>query len=72
MRRVKYLFVALVVVAALLFTGCGKDDAVVVFISGKYLYVNTDSTNNFVSAFIINRDGTLTELPGSPYATGGL
>ncbi len=41
---------------------------------GKYLYVNNNGIsgpNNYVSAFSINSDGSLTELSGSPYATGG-
>jgi 6-phosphogluconolactonase (cycloisomerase 2 family) len=38
---------------------------------GKYVYVNNDADTNYVSAFSINTDGTLTELTGSPYATGG-
>ncbi len=35
----------------------------------KTLYVN-ESKNGTVGAFAINSDGTVTQLPGSPYATG--
>ena len=33
------------------------------------LYVN-EAKNGTVAAFAINPDGTVTQLPGSPYATG--
>jgi len=38
---------------------------------GKYVYTNNDAITNSVSGFSINADGTLTELAGSPFATGG-
>jgi len=38
----------------------------------KFVYANLDeSTNNYVAGYSINSDGTLTELSGSPFATGG-
>jgi 6-phosphogluconolactonase len=39
----------------------------------EYVYVNNDmyESQNYVSAFSINTDGTLVELAGSPYATNG-
>lgn len=39
----------------------------------EYVYVNNFvyESPNYVSAFSINTDGTLIELAGSPYATGG-
>jgi len=39
----------------------------------EYVYVNNFvyESSNYVSAFSINTDGTLVELAGSPYATGG-
>jgi 6-phosphogluconolactonase len=63
----------MVTVAGLLLGGCGNDDATVVILkpSGKYLYVDNDATVNAVSGFAIQKDGTLVELEGSPYATGG-
>lgn len=73
MGKFKHLFLVMVAVAGLLLGGCGSDDANIVILnpSGKYLYVNNDAEVNYVSGFVINRDGTLTELEGSPYATGG-
>jgi len=73
MRRFRYFFLAMVAVAGLLLGGCGDDDATVVILkpSGKYLYVNNDAATNYVSGFAIQKDGTLVELEGSPYATGG-
>jgi hypothetical protein len=38
----------------------------------NFLYVNNDaSSNNTVSAYSVNHAGVPTELPGSPFATGG-
>ncbi len=74
MRRIRNYFLAMVAVAGLLLGGCGSDDATVVILkpSGKYLYVNNDAAANAVSGFAIQKDGTLVELDGSPYATGGV
>lgn len=44
---------------------------VVKYEPGKYVYVNNEASPNYVSGFSINADGTLTELSGSPYLTGG-
>lgn len=73
MRRFRHFFLAMVAVAGLLLGGCGDDDTTVVILkpSGKYLYVNNDAAVNYVSGFAIQKDGTLVELDGSPYATGG-
>jgi 6-phosphogluconolactonase (cycloisomerase 2 family) len=38
--------------------------------SGKYLYVS-DSLDDTVYVFAVDADGTLTSVPGSPYAAGG-
>jgi hypothetical protein len=38
----------------------------------NFLYINNDApTNNTVSAYWVNHAGVPTELPGSPFATGG-
>jgi 6-phosphogluconolactonase (cycloisomerase 2 family) len=38
----------------------------------NFLYINNDaSSNNTVSAYSVNHAGIPTELPGSPFATGG-
>jgi 6-phosphogluconolactonase (cycloisomerase 2 family) len=38
----------------------------------NFLYINNDgSSNNTVSAYWVNHAGVPTELPGSPFATGG-
>jgi 6-phosphogluconolactonase (cycloisomerase 2 family) len=38
----------------------------------NFLYINNDaSSNNTVSAYSVNHAGVPTELPGSPFATGG-
>jgi 6-phosphogluconolactonase (cycloisomerase 2 family) len=39
--------------------------------SSPFLYVNNNAASNSVSAFRVNSDGTLTAVPGSPFATGG-
>ena len=37
----------------------------------NFIYTNNDISPNTVSAFRVNADGSLTLLPGSPFATGG-
>jgi 6-phosphogluconolactonase (cycloisomerase 2 family) len=37
----------------------------------NFIYTNDDVSPNTVSAFRVNADGSLTLLPGSPFATGG-
>ncbi len=74
MKRFKHLFLALMVVAGLLFGGCGSDNNTIIPIvsdNGKFLYVNNDGTANAVSGFAINANGTLVELADSPFVTGG-
>lgn len=41
------------------------------FAQGSFVYVNDDNSPNTVSAFKVNPDGSLTLIPGSPFATGG-
>lgn len=38
---------------------------------GNFVYTNDDQFQNTVSAFSVGSDGTLTPVPGSPFATGG-
>jgi len=75
MGKFSYFFLVLVAMACLLVSGCGGDNTSYIPVlkpSGKFLYVNNDtSTNNYVSAFTIKSDGTLEEMAGSPYATSG-
>ena len=55
-------------VLALLASG----SALSVSAQSNFLYVNNDvSTSNTVSAYSVNHAGVPTELPGSPFATGG-
>jgi len=39
--------------------------------ASKFLYANFNSSTNYVGAYSIGSDGTLTEISGSPFATGG-
>jgi len=73
MGRFKLFFLALVTVAGLLLGGCGDDNDTIVVVpyNGKYLYVNNDGAINAVSGFAIKANGTLEELVGSPFVTGG-
>lgn len=38
---------------------------------GNFVYTNNDQPSNSVSAFSVGADGTLTQIAGSPFATGG-
>lgn len=38
---------------------------------GNFVFTNNDQVTNTVSAFSVGADGTLTEVAGSPFATGG-
>lgn len=71
----KFLLFGVIVATMLLISGCSGSDVTPppqsFDATGKYIYVNNDGTPNYVSAFSINADGTLTELTGSPYATNG-
>lgn len=74
MKKMRWIFLALAALACLLTTGCGGDDATYfpIVSSSKFVYVNNNTdTTNYVSAFAIKAGGTLEELAGSPYATGG-
>lgn len=74
MRGLKHLFLAVVVVAGLLLGGCGSDDNYPIIIApyaGKFVYVNNDGVANAVSAFAIQGNGSLLEVDGSPFLTGG-
>jgi 6-phosphogluconolactonase (cycloisomerase 2 family) len=73
MGRFKLFFLALVAVASLLLGGCGDDNNTIVVVpyNGKFIYANNDAAVNSVSAFAIRSNGTLVELAGSPFATGG-
>jgi len=37
----------------------------------RFLYVNNNTRTNSVTAYKVAQDGSLTELPGSPFPTGG-
>ncbi len=73
MGRFKHLFLAMVAVSVLVLGGCGSDNNITPVFSynGKYLYVSNDGTANAVSGFAIKANGTLVELAGSPFLTGG-
>lgn len=36
----------------------------------QFVYTNNQSSPNTVTGFLVNSDGSLTEIPGSPFATG--
>src|SRR6266436_5653731 len=36
----------------------------------QFVYTNNQSAPNTVTGFLVNSDGSLTEIPGSPFATG--
>ncbi|MBZ5520983.1 MAG: beta-propeller fold lactonase family protein, partial [Acidobacteriia bacterium] len=38
---------------------------------GNYLYVNNQTAQNSVNAYSVSATGALSELPGSPFSTGG-
>jgi len=40
-------------------------------VESKFLYANLNKSTNYVAAYSIGSDGTLTEISGSPFATGG-
>lgn len=46
------------------------DDAIVISEDGQYLFA-VNGGSNTVAVFHINADGTLTPVPGSPFASGG-
>lgn len=73
MRGLKHLLLAMVAAAGLLLGGCGDDETLIVVPTdfAKFLYVNNDATINAVSGFVIQGDGTLQHMPGSPFLTGG-
>src|SRR5262249_28801939 len=43
-----------------------------VFAQTEFVYLNNGSPGNSVSGFSVGKDGILSELPGSPFQTGGL
>ena len=43
-----------------------------VWAQGNFVYTNNDQRPNTVSAFAVAADGSLTQIAGSPFATGGL
>jgi 6-phosphogluconolactonase len=51
-------------VAALVCTACAWADP-------SFVYTNNNSTTNTVSAFSVATNGSLSPVPGSPFATGG-
>ena len=73
--RNKFFSVGMTVFLMLLISACtpgnGPGPQAPAAAPGKYVYVNNDASTNYVSAFSINADGTLVQLAGSPYATGG-
>lgn len=42
-----------------------------VLAQGNFVYTNDNNSPNTVSAFQVSTDGSLTVIPGSPFATGG-
>lgn len=73
MRLVKQLLLAILAVSAFMLGGCGDDETVIIVpYNGKFVYVNNNtSITNYVSGFAIRSNGTLAELAGSPFITGG-
>lgn len=73
MRFVKHLLLAILAVSAFMLGGCGDDETIIIVpYSGKFVYVNNNAdTANYVSGFAIRANGTLAELAGSPFITGG-
>ncbi len=73
MGRFKHLLLAIMAVAGLVLGGCGSDNntTLVVPYNGKFMYANNDAVVNSVSGFAIKANGTLVELAGSPFLTGG-
>src|SRR5438046_2383698 len=39
--------------------------------AADFIYVNNNGRPNFISAFQVASDGTMTPVPGSPFPTGG-
>jgi 6-phosphogluconolactonase len=63
-RRPYYRGLLLSPVLILLFALC-------VQAQGNFVYVNNNTINNTVTALSVGPDGTLTEIAGSPFQTGG-
>src|SRR4051812_12579219 len=42
-----------------------------IYAQGNFVYVNNGASHNSVSAFSVAANGALTQIPGSPFATGG-
>lgn len=51
-------------VSSLLFAACANAQ-------NRFVYLNNQSGPNAISAFQINADGSLTQITGSPFSTGG-
>jgi hypothetical protein len=37
----------------------------------QFVYTNNQSQPNTITGFLVNSDGSLTQIAGSPFATGG-